>query len=355
MMLYKKMSLVKLIQYSTGVTCIAVLIAACEGKAASVKSAPTSKTAIVDVMIAEAKTIDNTVDANGTIVANEYVELHPEASGRITYLHVPEGTKVQQGELIARIYDDDLQAQLQKSKVQLDLYQKTEERDRQLLAINGINQSDYDLALNNVKSAEADIAYTQAQINKTILKAPFSGVVGLRQVSIGAYVSPASVIATLQQVDRTKVDFSLPEQYSSLVKKGGIVQIQPDGTDTAKQKGVIIAIEPQISQSSRNIKVRAELPYGYHSPGAFVKVFIKGATTGKSILIPSSAIIPDDRNNQVVVVKNGKASYVSVQTGLRFANNVAISSGLNPGDSVVVTGVLFARPGAPVKVRSVVN
>jgi membrane fusion protein, multidrug efflux system len=340
--------------YCSGAVCIMSFVTACEGKAASLKStAPVNKPAIVDVMVVQAKNITNTVEATGSIVANEYVELHPEVSGRITYLHVPEGAHVQQGELIARIYDDDLQAQLQKSKVLLDLYQKTEERDRQLLAINGINQSDYDVALNNVKGTEADIAYTQAQINKTIIKAPFNGVIGLRQVSPGAYVSPSSIIATLQQLDKAKVDFMLPEQYSSLIKKGASVEVLTDVADSVKQKAVIIATEPQVSTGSRNIKVRALLQRGYPSPGAFVKVYVKGASQPKAMMVPTNAIIPDDKNNQLVVVKNGKAAFVNVQTGLRMANNVAITSGLNAGDTVVVTGVLFARPSAPVTIRNV--
>ena len=229
----------------------------------------------------------------------------------------------------------------------------TRERDRQLLAINGINQSDYDIALNNVKGTQADIAYTQAQINKTIIKAPFNGVIGLRQVSPGAYVSPSSIIASLQQIDKAKVDFMLPEQYSSLIQKGATVEVLTDVADSIKRKAVIIATEPQVSTGSRNIKVRALLQRGYPSPGAFVKVYVKGASQSKAMLVPSNAIIPDDKNNQLVVVRDGKALYVNVQTGLRMANNVAITSGLNAGDTVVVTGVLFARPSAPVTIRNV--
>src|ERR1044072_4418464 len=172
---YKHTPTIQWIRNSTGIIGIMALVMGCEGKAANVKlAAAVSKAPIVDVMIAEPKAVDNAVDVNGTIVANEYVELHPEISGRMTTLHVPEGAKVQKGELIARIYDADLQAQLEKSKVLLDNYQKTEERDRQLLAINGINQSDYDAALNNVNSTKADIDYTQAMINKTIVRAPFA-------------------------------------------------------------------------------------------------------------------------------------------------------------------------------------
>ena len=168
---------------------------------------------VVDIIVVSPQALTNAIEANGSVVANEYVELHPEVSGRLTYLNVPEGSHVSQGTLIARINDADLQAQMAKSKVQLDLAQKTEERYKQLLAVNGINQSDYDNALNQVNGLKADIQYTQTLIDKTVIKAPFSGVVGLRQISPGAFVTPSSVIATIQQLDKIKIDFTLPEQY----------------------------------------------------------------------------------------------------------------------------------------------
>ena len=339
----------------TGILGITVLIAGCKGKAAtsSAREKGNNQATIVDVMVAGTSTINNTIEANGTVVANEYAELHPEISGRITYLNVPEGALVQQGTLIARINDADLQAQLQKSKVLLDLYQKTEERDRKLLDINGINQADYDLALNNVNSTRADIAYTQALIDKTVIRAPFTGIVGLRQVSIGAYVAPTNVIATIQQLDKIKVDFTLPEQYGSVIKKGALVDVTIDASTNAQRKAVVIAYEPQITPTSRNIRVRAVLQEGKGHPGAFVKVYLNAAADKKAILVPTNAIIPNDKNNQVILVKNGKAAFADVVTGLREASNIEITSGINPGDTVVVTGVLFARPDAPLKVRGV--
>ncbi len=141
---------------------------------------------VVDALIASAKPVSNTLEVNGTVVANEYVELHPEASGRLTYLYVPEGKLIKKGTLIAKINNADLQAQVDKSKVSLDLAEKTEQRDKQLLAVNGLNQSDYDAALNIVNGFKADIEYNQALLDKTILKAPFDGYIGLRQVSVGA-------------------------------------------------------------------------------------------------------------------------------------------------------------------------
>ena len=189
-------------------------------------------------MIASAKPVSNTLEVNGTVVANEYVELHPEASGRLTYLYVPEGKLIKKGTLIAKINNADLQAQVDKSKVALDLAEKTEQRDKQLLAVNGLNQSDYDAALNIVNGFKADIEYNQALLDKTILKAPFDGYIGLRQVSVGAYVTPSTLIATLLQLDKIKIDFTIPEDYSSTVKVGAMVDVDMDenGNNTGKQR-----------------------------------------------------------------------------------------------------------------------
>lgn len=308
---------------------------------------------IVDVLVARPRPISNDIEANGSVVANEYVELHPEISGRIVYLNVPEGAQVPKGTVIARINDADLQATLEKSKAQLALYQKTEERERKLLEIQGINEADYDLAVSNVNSTKADIDYTQAQLDKTIIRAPFDGVVGLRQVSPGAYITPANIIATVQQLDKTKVDFTLPEQYSGVVRKGSLVDIQLDARTNVRRKGLIIATEPQINLSSRNLKVRALLQDGAAHPGAFVKVFVNAGVDKRAIMVPTNCIIPEDRNNQVILVKDGKAKVVNVETGVREANDIEITKGINPGDTVIVTGVLFARPDQPVSIRSI--
>ncbi|MBX9732688.1 MAG: efflux RND transporter periplasmic adaptor subunit, partial [Chitinophagaceae bacterium] len=176
---------------------------------------------IVDVLIAGGSSVSNTVEVNGTVIPFETVTINPETSGRLTYLNVPDGAKVSAGTVLARINDADLQANLNKTKVLLDLAQKTEQRLRKLVAINGINQADYDAALNQVNSLKADLVVTQSQIDKTVIKAPFSGVLGLRQISPGAYVTPATILSTLQQVDKVKIDFNVPELYTDLIRKGG--------------------------------------------------------------------------------------------------------------------------------------
>jgi membrane fusion protein, multidrug efflux system len=221
-----------------------------------------------------------------------------------------------------------------------------------LLAVNGINESDYDASLNVVKGYKADIDYSQAMIDKTILKAPFDGWVGLRQVSLGAYVSPSTLIATMQQLDKIRIDFTLPEEYSDILKIGGAVEIETDAAAGIRNKAVIIAIEPQVNQSSRNLTVRTVLQSGKANPGGFVKVYVDAGVNASAVMIPTNSLIPDDKNNQVILVRNGKAVFVNVKTGLRQDNNVEITNGINPGDTVVVTGVLFARPNAPLQVRS---
>ena len=231
--------------------------------------------------------------------------------------------------------------------------QTTVSRYKQLLDVSGINQSDYDIAVNDVNGYKADIQYTQSLIDKTVIRAPFTGVAGLRQVSPGAYVSPASVIATLQQVSKVKIDFTLPEAYGNVIKNGAEIDVALDANSSKREKAIIIATEPGANTDTRNIKVRALLQNSTVNPGAFVKVYIDEGKDRSSILVPTNAIIPDDKNNQVIVVKNGIANFTNVQTGNRTENGVEITSGLRKGDSIVVTGVLFARPKSKVKVRSV--
>lgn len=332
---------------------ICLALAGCHSKKPQDSNKKEDQPAIVDVIIAKKQSISSNVEANGSIIANEFVELHTEVSGRITYLNIPEGNVVTQGTVLAKINDADLQAQLAKTKVLLDLAEKTEKRLGKLLSINGISQGEYDTALNQVNSLKADLAYTQVLIDKTVLKAPFTGVVGLRQISLGAFVSATTIIATIQQVNKLKVDFTVPEEYSPLIRKGSVVEVEVEGQRGGRCKAVVVAREPQINQTTRNLLVRALLTNCNANPGTFAKVYFSAGPAQNSILIPTNAIIPDDKTKRLVIVKDGKASYVVVETGFRKEDVVEITSGLTEGDSVVVDGVLFARADKPVKVRSV--
>jgi membrane fusion protein, multidrug efflux system len=328
---------------------ILVLLVSCKkkNKEMAMKEKPP---VMVDILIASLENFSTDIEVNGSVLSYEMVELRPEVSGRIISLNIPDGEKVQQGTVLVKINDADLQAQLEQQKIQLELATKTEQRYKQLLAVNGINQSDYDLALSQVNNYKANIKVLNAQIDKTVIKAPFSGQLGLRLVSPGAYVTPLTLISTLQQTDRVKIDFTIPEAYEDLVAIGNTVIIQTNGSEN-KRPARIIAIEPQINIATRNLKVRAVLNNGNITPGSFVKVILNKKANG--IIVPTNAIIPDALSNQVVEVKNGRAVFVNVETGLRKSDFVEISKGVKPGDSIVINGVLFVRPNAKVKIRNV--
>jgi len=333
---------------------LVVVFASCKSKSkqGDNKSKP-NQPVIVDVLIAEKESINDIIEANGTVIPNEFVELRPEVSGRLIYLNLPEGKMISKGTVIARVNDADLLAQMARSRVQMDLAQKTVDRFKQLLDVNGLNQADYDVALNQVNTLKADVVYTQTLVDKTVVKAPFSGVAGLRQVSPGAYVTPATIISSLQQVDEVKVDFTLPEMYGNVIKTGSLVDVEVDAVTKERGRAIILATEPGANTNTRNLQVRALLKGAKANPGAFVKVYINAGKNRSSIKVPANCIIPDDRNNQVILVKKGKASFVNIQTGLREANIVEVTKGIEVGDSIVVTGVLFARPNAQVNVREV--
>ena len=304
----------------------------------------------VEVIVAGAEAVASSLEVNGTVVSNEMVELRPEISGRLVYLNIPDGAAVSKGTILAKVNDADLQAQMEQQKTQLDLAMKTEKRLADLLKMNGVNQADYDVALSQVNSIEANIKVLNAQIDKTVIWAPFSGELGLRQVSPGAIVSPQTLIGTLQQTDKVKIDFTVPETYAAIVKKGDKVKIETHGTE-GMLDATISAIEPQINSVSRNIMVRAFLDQGLISPGAFVKVKLEQSRQG--IMIPTSAIIPDALSDQVVVVRKGKAVFTNVETGLRNSNLVELTGGVKAGDSIIVSGMLFVRPNAPVHIQKV--
>jgi membrane fusion protein (multidrug efflux system) len=332
-----------------GIILIPSLLFSCKSK--NKELAPKEKPAVmVEVVVAGAENVTSSLEVNGSVLSNEMVELRPEISGRLVYLNIPDGANVKQGTILARVNDADLQAQMEQQKIQLDLAMKTEKRLFNLLKVNGVNQADYDATLSQVNTIQANIKVLNAQLDKTVIRAPFSGELGIRVVSPGAYVTPSTLIGTLQQTDKVKIDFTVPETFANIIKKGNKVRIQ---TSEMKEgtEATISAIEPQINAATRNIKVRALLSSGTISPGAFVKVLLDQERQG--IMVPSNAIIPDALTNQVVVAHKNKAIFTNIETGLRNNNLVEIRSGINPGDSIIISGMLFVRPNASIKVRKV--
>lgn len=329
--------------------CATLLVVACSKKPKSADKFNPNAPVSVDIAVIENQKIDKQIEVNGSVLANDYIDLHPETNGRVVFLQIPEGKMVQSGTVLAKLNDADLQAQLEKIKVQLELANINEQRNKQLLNVKGINQSDYDISLQQVKSSKADLAYTQSLIDKTIVRAPFTGQIGLRQISLGAFINTTTTIATLQKTDHLNIDFTLPEMYGRYVKVGKKIKLDGIVESGQKLSATITAIEPQIIATTRNIKARATLQ-GTMLPGAYVKVYLSDNVQKPSILVPANVLIPESKNKQIVLVKNGMASLVEVQTGYRTATSVEITKGVNVGDTIVVAGMLFVRDGNKIKV-----
>lgn len=310
----------------------------------------------VDGYIVKTESFGESIEVPGTIVANEVAEIHPEVSGRIVYLNVAEGKYVGKGTLLAKLYDGDLLAQLKKLQVQLALAEKTEERQSQLLKIQGISQADYDISLLQVNNLKADIGIIQTSIAKTEVRAPFSGKLGLKNISPGAYVSPASVIAIINQTDQLKLDFSVPEKYTGQIKVGQLVRFTFEGSNK-ELSAKVVATESNVTENTRSLTARAVVTGKDNTllPGAFAKVQLSFAPDPDAILIPTQAVLPQARGKKVILYRNGTAIFADVTTGVRDSSRIQITDGLKPGDTVVVTGLLSVRPEAPIQVGKIVN
>lgn len=310
----------------------------------------------VDGYIVRAESFQENVEVPGTIVANEVAEIHPEVSGRIVQLNVVEGKYISKGALLAKLYDGDLRAQLNKLQVQLALAKKTEERQAQLLKIQGISQQDYDISLLQVNSLNADIGILQTSIAKTVVRAPFSGKIGLQKVSPGSYVTPSSVIATISQTDQLKLDFSVPEKYTGQIRTGQVVTFTIEGSKKQLQAR-IVATESNVMEATRTLTVRAAITGKDEAliAGAFAKVQLSFEPDPNTILIPTQAVLPQARGKKVILYKGGTAVFADVITGVRDSARVQIREGLKAGDTLVVTGLLSVRPEAKIQIGKIVN
>ncbi|MBK8351551.1 MAG: efflux RND transporter periplasmic adaptor subunit [Saprospirales bacterium] len=326
-----------------------------KNKEVAAKATPQGKggpqTLMAAGFVAEFSKLSNDLSANGNILAQDEVQLQPEVSGRVTYLNIKEGTVVSKGTLLMKINDADLRAQVAKSNAQLKIALANLKRVDQLLKINGVSQAEYDAAENAVNNINADIELLKVQIAKTELRAPFSGKLGLRNISLGAYVSPNTLVVSLQNMSQLKIDVSVPEKYASTIQVGDNMQCNVAGINNPFGAKVI-AIEPQIDEMTRNLKVRAMIqnPNSKLVPGAYVKVKLKLKETPNAIMIPSNTVIPDDKTTRIVITDSSKVKFIDVEIGMRTASEVQVLSGLKAGDTVLTTGLLQAKPGMPVKI-----
>ncbi len=305
----------------------------------------------VKAHITKYETLDNKVLTTGTVLANEEVDLKSEVNGKITKLLFKEGSFVKAGDLLVKINDADLQAQLQSAKSRLELQKDTEYRQKQLLEKEAISQEDYDMTANQLQVNQAEVELIKAQIDKTEIRAPFDGIIGLRNVSEGSFVTNAMVIASLQNINPIKIDFSIPERYSSMVNVGDEISFTITGNNK-QYVGKVYAIEPKIDPVTRTLQLRALCSNTGREilPGSFANIQLVLKKIENAILIPSEALIPDIKGQKVFIYRNGKVTPQQVGTGIRNDINVQLTSGISEGDTIITSGMLQLRPGTPVTI-----
>jgi len=335
---------------------VLTVLAACGEKKNASTAAPRPGSAELEVeaMVVKTSSISDKLEVSGNILPFESTEIKPEISGRVVSLNITEGAVVSRGHLLVKLFDGDLRAELQKLMVQQQIAAKTEERQKELLKISGISQQDYDLSLLQLNNIEADIELTKVAIGKTEIRAPYAGKLGLKNISPGAYISPSNILTTISQVNQLKVEFSIPEKYSSQIRNGMNINFTVEGSPET-YKALISATESSVEQNTRNLKIRALVKGGdkYLIPGNFAKVEIILGKNESAIMIPSQAIIPVARGKQVVTMKDGNVKFINITTGVRDSSNVQVVEGLSQGDTLITTGLLFIRPDSKIKITKI--
>lgn len=311
----------------------------------------------VNYFIVKHDSFNNDVFSTGKIGALNQIDVLSEVNGKITGIYFKEGQRVNKGELLVKLNDADLQAQLLKNRTQLKLAEQKLERLKKLLEIKGVSQEDYDAQENELSILKADNAFITAQIAKYSIVAPFNGVIGLKNISEGSFVSSNTPIVSLVQVKPLFVEFSLPEKYSSVFKQGMEVLFTADDyQENKKLRATIYAIEPKVDEATKTIRARA-MYNGSEDfyPGSFVKVFVNLGEVKNALMVPTQCVIPTLKGQKVFIVKNGAAEEVIVNIGIRTDEKIQITEGVSVGDTIVTTGLLSVKKDSKLKLLKPVN
>lgn len=303
----------------------------------------------VEVVTMTPRAVAESLATTGTLRANEQVELVAEIAGEVEEILFREGSRVARGQVLARIDRRRVTAERDRAFHRLELALLRERRQSELLRDGLTSQSEYDAALSEANVLRAELLLAEAQLEKSEVKAPFAGVVGLRSLSAGAFVGIQAPIVTLQDLDPIKLDFALPEAYAGVVQVGDVVSFEVRGIPGILEAKVQ-AIEPQVDAATRSVFYRALAanPEGRLLPGGFADVEVAVRSVAAALMVPTIAVIPELGGKKVFVVRDGKAAPVPVETGIREADNIEVTSGLEPGDQVIVTAIERLRPGMAV-------
>lgn len=306
----------------------------------------------VEGMVLKSEKFAETLILSGTLEADEEIEIRSEISGIVESINFEEGKKVSKGQVLFRVNDIELRAQLSKVKTAQQLAFENQRRAELLLEKQAISQEEFEMSSADFESARAESELITAQLSKTIVRAPFSGTIGLRSISTGTYVTPATPIANLVNTSRLKLTFTIPEKYASRMKVGTILTFTTSNSNeehTAK----IYAIEPQVDVATRTLRMRAiaENSEGNLYPGSFANVTLPLEAVDDALMVPTEALIPIQNGKTIFISEDGKAKEVEVETGARTDSSIRVLSGIKQGDTILTSGVMSLRTGTPIKVN----
>lgn len=308
----------------------------------------------VKAVVLSPTTISDEFFVSGSIIPDEEVDLSFETSGKIIDIFFKEGTRVSKGDLLAKINDAPLQAELKKLKAQLKLYTDRMYRQNALLEKEAVSQEAFQEAETNLATLQAEIDKVEANIEQTELRAPFDGIIGLRQVSQGTYASPTTTIARLTKTNPLKIDFAVPERYAGTLKSGTQLSFTVEG-DLDEKKAKIYALDSHVNSDTRTFSVRAlyDNSDGKLYPGRYVSIALTTQTFEETLAVPSQAIISEMGIDKVFLYKSGKAVPVEIKKGVRTESLVQVLEGITPGDTVITTGTMQLRTGQKIILDSV--
>ncbi|HEX8268569.1 MAG TPA: efflux RND transporter periplasmic adaptor subunit [Flavobacterium sp.] len=312
-------------------------------KADAKQQGPKGPTKVTGMVLQPQEFADN-LSLSGSLEANEQIDIRSEVSGIVENINFNEGSMVSKGQVLFKVNDVELRAELAKAKTAERLASENARRAKLLLEKEAISREEYDVANADYQSARAQSQLINAQLAKTTVRAPFAGRVGLRYISKGTYVTPTTPIAKLINTSQLKITFSIPEKYATQMKIGSSLTFTTSGSNdehTAK----IYAVEPEIEVATRTLKMRAIANNndGKLLPGTFANVMLPLQKITDALLVPSEALIPIQNGKKIFVAENGKAKEIVVETGARTAKDVLVTEGLKAGDTILTSGVMSLK------------
>lgn len=310
------------------------------------------KSSTVKAIIIQPKYFAENLTLTGTMEPNEQIDLQSEIAGLVQSIHFNEGSYVSRGQTLVKLNDVELQAQLSQARTKLTLAGENQRRAKLLLEKEAISQEEFETATAEYRTTQSQIQIIQAQLSKTVIRAPFSGKIGIRNIAKGSYITPSTIIAKLVNIDQIKISFTIPEKYAHMVKINRGIQFNITGVNQ-EFSARIFAIDPIVDMETRTLFVKAiaNNQSQFLVPGTFANVNFPLESEENALMVPAEALIPIQDGKKVFLYKNGKAKESIVQIGGRNDKEVVIVSGVEKGDTILTSGMMTLKNDAPVKVK----